>query len=226
MPSEDYPEWKEYEDLVFETLAKANPDLEFERDVRIAGHRSSQNRQIDILARGTVAGHGVLVLIDCKHHSDPLDVNDIGQFAAVLDDVSADIGILVTENGYTLAAENLARRSHVKLEIRALSELQSYQIRLDLCDECDPGEDHFPGVIDWRHPASVTLSDQELSGVGWCDWCNTIQMKCSLCGSITGIPDVLYSDWVDCRGDCGTKSRVQYGEPGSLEDVEVDLGPG
>jgi hypothetical protein len=220
------PEWKEYENLVFETLAQENPDLVLERDVRIRGHLSGQKRQIDILARGNLAGHGVLVVFDCKHHSNPVDVNVVGQFSSLLDDVSADIGVLVTENGYTEAAEKLAGRSRVKLEIRTLDELRSYQITLDLCEECDPGEEHFPGVIEWAHPNSIDLSEQDLAAVGWCDWCNTIHMKCSICGSITGIPDVLYRDWVECLGGCETKFRVRYGEPGSREEVEVVLGSG
>lgn len=224
MSSTSYPEWKEYEDLVFETLVSENPDLEFQKDVGIVGHISSRSRQIDILAKGVVAGHELLVVVDCKHRANSLDVNDVGQFVTLLNDVAADVGILVTETGFSSAAEILAKRSRIKLEIRGLEELRSHPITLDLCDECDPGEDHYSGVINWAHPETYDLSEQEVELVGRCDWCNTIQMKCAVCGSTTGIPDVLYGDLAECLGGCGTTFLVTHGEPGGIESVVVALG--
>jgi len=215
------PNWKEYEDLVCDALRQENPELIIERNIHIAGHLSNQRRQIDIALRGQMAGHDVLAVVDCKRYSRKIDVNDVGSFVTLLNDVGADIGILVTQMGYTKAAETLAIKSRVKLDIKTVEELREYRITFDCCEECDPGEDHFPGVIDWSHPESIDGNSDKIAAVGWCDWCNTIHIRCLECGTITGIPDVLFGEPVECLGGCGTFFTVNYGDPGGREEVFV-----
>jgi restriction endonuclease len=210
------PDWKEYEHLVCDALRQENPELVIERNIRIVGHLSNQRRQIDIALRGKMAGHDVLAVVDCKHYSRNIDVNDVGSFVSLLNDVGADIGILVTQLGYTKAAETMAKTSRVKLDITKLEDLREHRITIDFCNECDPGEDHVGGVINWSHPESIDGDWKKIAAVGWCDWCNTIHIKCLKCGVITGVPDVLYNEPIECLGECGTSFIVNYGDPGGV----------
>jgi len=220
------PNWKQYEDLVCDMLREENPDFSVERNIYIVGHLSNQRRQIDIAMRGKLANYDVLVVVDCKCYSKKMDVNTVGSFVTLLNDVGADIGILVTQNGCSKAAETLAKKSRVKLDIKTAEELREYRITLDYCEECDPGEDHFPGVIDWHGQWGIDGDADKVAAVGWCDWCNTIHLRCLKCGTATGIPDVLYGEPVECLGGCGTTFVVNHGDFGGHEEVSVHFSDG
>ena len=101
------PDWKEYEELVCDALRQENPELTIERNIHIVGNLSSQRRQIDIALKGKMAGHEILAIVDCKCYSRKIDVNDVGTFVTLLNDVGADIGILVTRLGYSQAAKTI-----------------------------------------------------------------------------------------------------------------------
>jgi hypothetical protein len=202
------PDWKEYEKLVCEAIKRENPDLVIERDIKLHGHISETKRQIDIAARGKIAGHDVFVVIDCKKYSSKLDVNDVGSFITFLNDVGADIGILVTERGFSESAKTLAKKSRVKLEIKTLEELSKYKVAFDYCEECDPGEDHFPGVIHWTGFEGLSGDEDKINEAGHCDWCGSLHLRCQECNSITGIPEALYQEDIECLGGCGTIFRM------------------
>ncbi|MDP1714974.1 MAG: restriction endonuclease [Anaerolineales bacterium] len=202
------PDWKEYENLVCEAMKQENPDLKIERDIKLHGHISETKRQIDIAAKGRIAGHNVFVVIDCKKYSSKLDVNDVGSFITFLNDVGADIGILVTQKGFSESAKNLAKKSRVKLEIKTLEELREYKITFDYCEECDRGEDHFPGVIRWTGFEGLAGDINKVKEAGHCDWCGSLHIRCQDCNTITGIPETLYQKSVECLGRCGIIFRV------------------
>jgi len=196
--------WKEYEDLVCEAMERHHPDLTFERNIKLYGNNSEIERQIDIAAKGKLAGHDIFVVIDCKKYSTKLDINDVGSFISFLNDVGADIGILVTQKGYSKSAQILAKKSRVKLEIKTLEELEKYKITLDFCKECDSGDDHFSGVVEWQHPESFPGDYKKIASAGYCNKCRTLHIRCLNCNTITGIPDVMYENAVECLGGCGT----------------------
>ena len=207
-------DWEIYEDLVCDALRHEHPDLEIERNIHIVGHLSNQRRQIDIALKGSLAGHDVFAVVDCKHYSRKLDVNDVGSFITLLDDVSADIGILVTEVGDSKAAKTLAKKSSVKLDIRTLEELKIYRITFDWCEECSPGEDHLPGLIEWSGYDGLDGDLDEVESSGYCYWCYTLHLRCK-CDAITGIPEVFYNESVECLGECGTIYLVTPEHAGS-----------
>ncbi len=203
------PDWKEYEDLVCEAMKRENPDLTFERDIDSYGYATETKRQIDIAARGKIAGHDVFVVIDCKKYSRKLDINDVGTFITVLNDVGADIGILVTQKGFAKNAATLAKKSRVKLEIKTLEELRQYKITFDFCEECDPGDDHFPGVVQWHGFEGLTGDVEKIAAAGSCDWCGGLHIRCHTCEAITGIQEALYEEPIECLGGCGTTFIVK-----------------
>jgi len=203
------PNWEEYENLVCDAFRHENPDITIERNVRVRGHLSDQLRQIDIALKGKFAGHDVFVVVDCKMYSRRLDVNNVGTFATMLDDVNADIGILVTQMGYTEAAINLARRSRIKLDIKTVEELLTYKIILDdYCEECDPGDEHPPAILEWFGNGDITGDVDKVSAIGYCNWCRSLHLRCSKCKQVTGIPEALYGSPVECMGGCGTSFTV------------------
>jgi Restriction endonuclease len=59
--------------------------------------------------RANVAGYGLLIVIECRDESRPIDVNGIGEFATNLHDVQANKGIIISTSGFTEGAVTMAR---------------------------------------------------------------------------------------------------------------------
>jgi len=84
-------------------------------DDKILGVESHIERQIDVSIRTTIAGHEILVIVQAKHLSRPADVNVVGEFKAVIEDVRASKGVLVCSSGFTEAALVYGRVSSIDL---------------------------------------------------------------------------------------------------------------
>jgi hypothetical protein len=204
------PDWEEYEDLVCDAIRHENPEINVERNIHVRGHLSEHLRQIDIALRGKFAGHNIFAIVDCKKYSRKLDVNDVGEFATTLNDVNADFGILVTQKGFSDAAIKMAKKNRIKLEIKTLEDLYEYRIvPEDYCEECDPGDDNRPGIIDWSGFENVEGDTDKVRDIGTCDWCGTMQLQCGKCGCITPYPEYYYDKQVECLGGCGTIFSVK-----------------
>jgi hypothetical protein len=214
------PDWKIYEHLVYDALIQEYPDLAIEKNIHIVGHETKKRRQIDIAIKGKLAGHDVFAVIDCKHYSRNLDANDVGKFSALLKDVGADFGIIITQEGFSEAAENLAKMNRIKLEVRALEELEYYIFPIDWCEECSPGEDHSPGFIVWSGFEELHGDLDKVKEIGYCDWCHSLHLRCK-CNAVIGIPEVFYNESVECLGECGTKYFVipEYAGSGVMEYI-------
>src|SRR5438046_2055348 len=69
-----------YEELVPQGALVVHDDL-------IPGRLSGIPRQIDVSVRYEMAGHTFLTIVQAKDYSVPADVNTIGEFATVIEDV-------------------------------------------------------------------------------------------------------------------------------------------
>ncbi|SRR5258706_3530866 len=214
--------WKEYEDWVFGTLFEKYPEYSYQRNIRVEGRITKVKRQIDIAFNGTILGHEIFGVVDCKNYSKKVDVKDVESFISFLEDVGADIGILVTNHGYSKAAQERAKFSNVKLDVLTPEELEDYVIEFYICEECDPGEDHIQ-VIEWHNFYNLSGDIDKVLDIGRCDWCNTIHIKCSKCGEITAIPDADYGEPIECEGGCGTSFLVEtsYESKGTEEVLTI-----
>lgn len=125
-------DYREYENGITDVLRfVTGSDCEVQRDVLVPGRRSGVERQVDILVRGSMFGlTDATLAVDCKLWKKKLDVNDVGAFLTYLDDVGADLGMLITTEGYTAAAKKLARDARgVRAEVLTLRELEQWSPR-------------------------------------------------------------------------------------------------
>ena len=67
--------------------------------IRSLAPKSGIKRQIDVSSRTDVAGHPILIVVQAKDLSRPADVNVVGEFAAVIDDVHASKCVLSCSGG-------------------------------------------------------------------------------------------------------------------------------
>jgi hypothetical protein len=96
-----------------------------DRDVKLPGHNSGAIRLVDVRACGPIFGLAAAsLIIDCKRWGEPADVADAGKFVDLVEDVGADVGLLVTTQG-----TSRPRRSGCmllagsRLEVMTLTEL-------------------------------------------------------------------------------------------------------
>jgi hypothetical protein len=124
--------WRRYEEEIYALLAaKASPDAEVKFDVKLPGHLSGTDRQIDVFVRGRFAGsvlpNPATLAVDCKCWSSTVNVPDVERFMGLLEDIRADLGLIVTTTGFSRAA--LARAAHgrgVHIEVITFEDLEKW----------------------------------------------------------------------------------------------------
>lgn len=112
-------EWRQYEHQIYEDLKrKAGPGSIVRFDQKRPGRFSKVERQIDVWVEGSFAGDvedRVTAVVDCKYYTRKVDVKVVETFMGLVDDVGADLGILITSKGYTKAARRRAAVGRYKL---------------------------------------------------------------------------------------------------------------
>jgi hypothetical protein len=121
------PKWKLYEQLTEKIMrdfasgdtessyGPAPVDSAVKWNDMLYGYESETPRQIDVSIKWSAYNHQFLTVIDAKDHTDPADLNIVGEFSAVVRDVRATSGILVCNAGFTPAARTYARNLGIQL---------------------------------------------------------------------------------------------------------------
>jgi restriction endonuclease len=111
------PRWKRFEKLVARLHATLAPNAAVTYDDHIPGRNSKAPRQIDVALRTNVGVSTVLIVVQCRDYASALDVNAVGEFVTVIEDVGAQKGVMVVtpESGFSEAAKNLAAIKNVDL---------------------------------------------------------------------------------------------------------------
>lgn len=122
-------DWKNYEREVFETLQLYYPAAKIIKDYKQVGVYSKRERQVDIYIEETIGGITTTVYVECKYYQSNIDVKTVESFISMAADLNADIGIMITEKGYSEAALNRAyyNPEEIQLDILSLGELKELQ---------------------------------------------------------------------------------------------------
>lgn len=123
-------DWKQYEDEIFEELRRRHPAVPITRNAKVLGRISKTLRQVDVLIDAQVLDSSVRTIVDAKKRMKPIDVNDVESFIAMMTDVEAHRGILVSTNGYTKTAVSRAHNEvnqDVELDVFSLEDLKHLQ---------------------------------------------------------------------------------------------------
>jgi hypothetical protein len=81
---------------------------------KIIGLDSNTERQVETAIRYRLAEYDILLIIDCKDCSDPVDVIDMEAFQSLAKDVRANRAVMISTSGYTAAAIELARSAGIE----------------------------------------------------------------------------------------------------------------
>ena len=98
------PDWKKFEELAASIQAELAPEAKVSANARLRG-KSGKLRQIDVLIEQETGQYKLRIVVDCKDHKNPVDVNDIESFLGLIQDVGAHKGAMVAANGFTETAK-------------------------------------------------------------------------------------------------------------------------
>lgn len=123
-------EFREYENGVADVLASIVGEAgTARRNVRLPSRSGGRSRQIDVLVEGNVFGlAGARMIVDCKRWNKPIDAPDVEQFIGMIDDVGADMGMLVSALGASDGAMKRAQSARgVRVKALSTNELNGWR---------------------------------------------------------------------------------------------------
>lgn len=109
------PKWKKFEKLVATVQQSLAPHAEVRLNDKLQGHKSQTPRQVDISIRQKVAQYDLLIVIECKDLSVPVDVKDLESFIGIVEDIRANKAVMVSASGYSGAALKRGQESGLQL---------------------------------------------------------------------------------------------------------------
>jgi hypothetical protein len=128
--------WEEYQHQAAGLLR----ELGFNAEVN--AHLTEANgavHAIDVAARRTVAGVGLLWIVECKFWNKPVDMGAVRDLRTLVLDLGADHGLLMSESGFQSGAIMSARQKNITLtgldDLRANAAAEILAARLALAEK-------------------------------------------------------------------------------------------
>ena len=102
-------ESRELEIVVSKIQKQLAPDAQVLHDVRLPGRHSKRDRQVDVLVRKKIGQYEMLIVLDCKDYSKPVDVKGVEEFYGLLQDVGGTKGLWFVREGSVRQQKSVRR---------------------------------------------------------------------------------------------------------------------
>lgn len=109
------PKWKKFEELVAKIQGEFSPKAIVTLNDRIEGKITQTKRQVDISIRQNIGQYDILIAIDCKDLSIPVDVKGVEEVIGLIQDIGANKGAIVSANGFTSTAITRGKKAGLDL---------------------------------------------------------------------------------------------------------------
>ena len=109
------PVWEDFEKAIAEVERQlVGTTATVTHNEHILG-RSGRKRQCDVTIRSRVGSHPVLVVLECKKLKRRVSITQAEAFSSKLQDVGANVGVLVSASGFTAGAIAVSERYGIRL---------------------------------------------------------------------------------------------------------------
>ncbi len=207
--------WQDYEEQVFAYLRGIFPEeTRLLRGQHLKGRYSRTKRQVDILALIEHARRNAVVVIECKCFSTKICVPRVDTFAGFLDDVNADLGMMITTKGFSRSVLNRAKAAK-KIILKIVNLGEAFQ-RMHFfgntcCQNCNVNRTDCPLTpIEWHWPPLSFVDEDRNSRtmlLGRCSSCQDLYVDCCHCTRIIRIRNNDLNRTMSCP-NCGIRFRV------------------
>jgi len=120
------PDWQKLEQVIADIQSVLAPGAVVQHDEPVIG-KSGARRKLDVSIRQNIGADSMLIVIDCKHHKDNttrVNRKDVAGFAEQLQDVRANLGIMVSTSGYSSGAQDVAHNNSIKIILKTYREAE------------------------------------------------------------------------------------------------------
>jgi len=107
--------WEEFEAIIARLQTTFSKGATVTRDEKLPGKLSGRSRQIDVCIRTKVGTENVLIIVECKKHKRKVDVKAVESFIGVKKDVGAQMGIMVSKEGFSRSAYKRVKDENISL---------------------------------------------------------------------------------------------------------------
>ena len=106
---------KEFEQKAFELHKKLMPNAQFAYNYKKLGINSNIERQIDFAIFKSDILYDFFIAVECKDHKRTTDIKAVEAFISVIEDVKANMGVMISRKGFSKSAKTLAERKNIEL---------------------------------------------------------------------------------------------------------------
>ena len=128
---------EQLEQLVANIQNELSPNATITHNVKLQGHKSGRERQIDVLLEDRIGQYHIRIAIECKDYKRPADVKAVESFLGLLDDIKVNKGVLVSPKGFTKAAKTRANERDIDLYSPIDTDPHKWQSKLTIPILCD-----------------------------------------------------------------------------------------
>ena len=173
-PTASEPPGRAFEKLTAAIQGRLDPNARVEHDV-VLTDRLGQERQFDVVVRGTFGGQPMLGVIECKDIGKPVGTPAVDAFVTKASDVNANFKILVARKGFSRPA--LDKCAHYGIKALSLIENDPANRRFFIGTYWDADVTHWSAVSMTLHAADgdapfgeFKTEDATIGGKRVIDW--------------------------------------------------------
>lgn len=111
------PDWKDYERQIFHLICGEYLDADVSHDIKIPGKKSKRPRQIDVQILQQKDKNILLGIGECRNIKRKIDLTTVDGVIGKMNDVGASFAIIITTQGYTVSAKELADNSNIEIKV-------------------------------------------------------------------------------------------------------------
>lgn len=109
------PKWQQLEQIVSRIQQDLAPSAKVRHNHNVLG-KSGRRRKLDVTVTQSIGPYSVFIVFDCKRHRRLVAMKDVAAFSVQLEDVSAKLGVMISESGFGAGAKAIASQKNIILQ--------------------------------------------------------------------------------------------------------------
>ncbi len=100
---------------ILEQMCSNIRNAKITRNAKILGKKSNTERDVDIFIEGSVGAFDVKIAVESKNYAEPVGIERIESLKSKLEDIGAELGVMICPTGFTQPAQERARFDGIQL---------------------------------------------------------------------------------------------------------------